>query len=214
MTGTETHAGNLKLVGGWLCLDFVNTVDWRTSNHPKEWLTSYSDLVSWSRHTSILDDNKSREFLQKAALHPTDAAAVLERAKTLREALFRIFSSVVDHSSPNVSDIDLLNEELARALSRMRLVPAVDGGSWVYIFEDVAFDLPLWFVVRSAADLLASDKLGRVSRCSAKECGWLFLDLSRNRSRRWCAMEDCGNRAKAKRHYQRKRIHANDYSSK
>jgi predicted RNA-binding Zn ribbon-like protein len=214
MTGTETHAGNLKLVGGWLCLDFVNTVDWRTSNHPKEWLISYSDLVSWSRHTSILDDNEGRELLRKAELHPTDAAAVLGRAITLREALFRIFSSVVDHSSPNVSDIDILNGELAKALGRMRLVPAVDGGSWVYVFEDVTFDLPLWFVVRSAADLLTSDKLNRIVRCSAEECGWLFLDLSRNRSRKWCDMRDCGNRAKAKRYYQRKRIHVNNYSSK
>ena len=205
MTETETHAGNLKLIGGWLCLDFVNTVDWRTSAHPHEWFTKYSDLVSWSQHTGILTYNETQDLLRKAELHPTDAKAVLERTIILRETLYRIFSAIAEHHLSKTSDIAALNMELSKAMAQMQLMPTADGHSWTYGFKDNALDRMLWSVVRSAADLLTSNKLHRISKCSAEECGWLFLDMSRNRSRRWCNMKDCGNRAKARRHYQRER---------
>jgi len=205
MTETETHACNLKLIGGWLCLDFVNTVDWRNSDHPQEWFTKYSDLVSWSRHTGILTYNEARDLLRKAELHPTDGKAVLERAIILRETLYRIFSAIADHHLSSTSDITALNMELSKAMTQMQLMPTADSYSWTYAFKDNALDRMLWSVVRSAADLLISKKLNRISKCSGEDCGWLFLDMSRNRSRRWCDMKDCGNRAKARRHYQRER---------
>jgi predicted RNA-binding Zn ribbon-like protein len=205
MTETETHAGNLKLIGGWLCLDFVNTVDWRNSDHPHEWLTKYSDLVSWSRHTGILTDNEARNLLRKGELGPADAKTVVEQAIILREALYRIFSAIANHHLPSPSDITTLNTELSKAMAQLRLVPMADSYSWIYAFKDNALDRMLWSIVRSAADLLTSNKLNRISQCSAEDCGWLFLDISRNRSRRWCDMKDCGNRAKARRHYQRER---------
>ena len=212
MIETETHAGNLKLIGGWLCLNFINTVDWRTSDHPREWLTKYADFVSWSRHASILADSEARSLLRKAELHPKEANAILERAIILRETLYRIFSAIIGHSLPSRSDIIALNTELSKARARMWLAPTADGRSWTYAFEDNALDRPLWSVAHSAADLLVSDKISRISRCSTQECGWLFLDLSRNRSRKWCDMEDCGNRAKARRHYRRKRAYVDSSS--
>ena len=208
MVKTETHAGNLKLIGGSLCLNFVNTVDWHDSKHPKEWLTKYSSLVSWSRHTGILTDDEVRDLLRKAGQRPRDAKAVLERAITLRETLYRVFSVITTQYLPSPSDIATLNKELSKAMAQMLLMPTTDSHSWTYVFKDNdALDRMLWSVARSAADLLTSDKLGRIRKCSAKDCGWLFLDMSRNRSRRWCDMKDCGNRAKAQRHYQRERIH-------
>jgi len=208
MAKTETHAGNLKLIGGWLCLDFVNTVDWRDSDHTKEWFTKYSDLVSWSRHTGILTGNETRALLRKAELRSTDAKAVLERAIILREVLYRIFSAIADHHQASSSDVGILNRELSKAMAQTRLMPTTGGYSWTYNLKDDALDQMLWRIARSAADLLTSDKLNRIRKCSAKDCNWLFLDMSRNRSRRWCDMKDCGNRAKAQRHYQRARTHA------
>jgi len=205
MTRKEMDAGNLKLVGGWLCLDFANTVDWHDSDHPREWLDSYSDLVSWSRHVGILDDSEARQLLQEANTRPKAAKAVLRRAIALREAVHQIFSAIVSKIPPNAVYFTTLNAELNGAMTRMRIVPAAGGYSWTYATEGDALDRMLWSVARSAADLLTSDKLNRIRKCSAKECGWLFLDMSRNRSRRWCDMKDCGNRAKARRHYQRKR---------
>ena len=205
MTETETHAGNLKLIGGWLCLDFVNTVDWRNSDHPHEWFTKYSDLVSWSRHAGILTGNEARDLLQKADMHPEDAKAVLDRAIILRETFYRVFSAISTHHSSSASDITILNMELSKAMAQMQLMPTADRSSWTFGFKDNALDRMLWPVVRSAADLLTSNKLSKINKCSEKDCGWLFLDMSRNRSRRWCDMKDCGNRAKARRHYQRER---------
>ncbi|MDH5703330.1 MAG: ABATE domain-containing protein [Aigarchaeota archaeon] len=206
MPQREMDAGITKLIGGWLCLDFANTVDWHGSDHPEEGLNSYSDLISWSRHVGILTDGEARQLLQEARLHPKTAKAVLERAITLREAVYQIFSAIASHISPNASDLTTLNTELHEAMTRMQIMPTDGGYSLIYAVEESVLDQMLWPISRSAADLLTSDKLERISKCSAKDCGWLFLDMSRNRSRRWCDMKDCGNRAKARRHYQRKRV--------
>lgn len=206
MIDTTTHAYNLKRVGGWLCLDFVNTVDWHNSEHPHEWLTKYSDLVSWSRNAGILTENEALNLLRRAELHSTDAKTVLERAIILREALYRTFSAIVNNQLSNPSDITTLNAELANAMTQTRLQQTVDSHKWSYAFKDKTLDPMLWSAVRSAADLLTSDKLDRIRRCSEEKCGWLFLDMSRNRSRKWCDMKDCGNRTKARRHYKREHM--------
>ena len=203
MSGTATHANDLKLISGWLCLDFINTVGCRNSKHPYEWLTKYSDLVSWSQHAGTLTENEAQDLLRKAELHTTDAKAVLERATILRETLHRVFSAIINHQLSNPSDITTFNVELSNAMAQTRLLQTADSHNWSYVFKDNALDRVLWSVVRSAADLLTSNKLDRIRRCSGENCGWLFLDMSRNRSRRWCDMKDCGNLAKARRHYKR-----------
>jgi len=198
-------AGDLKLIGGWMCLDFANTVDWPDGDRRHESLNSYSDLVSWSRHVGILTESEARQLVQEARRRPRAAKEVLRRAVTLREAVYRIFSAIASKISPNALDLTTLNAELNEAMTRVRIVPTDGGYSWAYATEGNALDRMLWPLARSASDLLTSDKLDRISKCSAEDCGWLFLDMSRNRSRRWCDMRDCGNRAKARRHYQRRR---------
>ena len=208
MASTETHANNFKLIGGWLCLDFVNTVDCRNTDHSHEWFNKYSDLVSWSRYAGILTESETSDLIRKAELRPADAKAVLEQAIILRETLYRIFSTIANPHLLRLADITTLNTELSKAMTQMRLMPTADSRSWSYAFKDNALDRILWSAVRSAADLLTSDKLDRICKCSEGNCGWLFLDMSRNRSRRWCDMKDCGNRAKARRHYQREHAKA------
>jgi len=202
---SEQHAGNLKLLGGRLCLDFANTVDWRTGEHPQEWLTSYADLVAWSEHAGIVTESEAHRLRDFAARHPTVASAVLEQAIALREAIYRIFSAIADERSPEATDVSTLNDALSEALPRLRVTPTVDGFTWQWATNEDSLDQMLWPVARSAAELLTAGKLSRVQMCAGDDCGWLFFDTSKNRSRRWCSMEDCGNRAKARRHYQRHR---------
>jgi predicted RNA-binding Zn ribbon-like protein len=205
MDEAGTNADTLKLLGGRLSLDFVNTADWHASDHPVEFLTSYSDLVVWSQHVGILTDHQAQRLLKKAARRPEDANAVLERAIALREAIYRIFSAISRGGPPQAADLATFNAELSGALAQSRIVSTAEGFAWDWAGAEDTLDQMLWPVVHDAAGLLTSEELDRVGQCAADRCGWLFLDTSRNRSRRWCSMEDCGNRAKARRYYERKR---------
>ncbi len=205
MGGNESGAAALSLVGGRLCLDFANTVGSHAGELPNEHLRGYRDLVAWSRHAGILTDADERRLLAAAEGRPDEAGVVLERAVSLREAIYRIFSAVAAGRVPAEADLETLNVALARALAHARIVSAAAGFAWAWRDEHGALDRMLWPVARSAADLLTVGELDRVRECANDPCGWLFLDLSRNRSRRWCDMQDCGNRIKARRHYQRRR---------
>lgn len=199
------NADTLKRLGGRLSLAFANTADWHASDHPVEFLTSYSDLVAWSQHVGILTDHQAQRLLKKAAHRPEDATAVLERAIVLREAIYRIFSAISHGRPPQAADLATFNAELSRALAQSQIVSTTEGFAWDWAGTEGALDGMLWPVVHDAAGLLISEELDRVGQCADDRCGWLFLDASRNRSRRWCSMEGCGNRAKVRRHYKRKR---------
>jgi predicted RNA-binding Zn ribbon-like protein len=205
MDDIEKHAGTLDLLGGRTSLEFANTVDWHASDQPIEYLTSYAALVAWGQHVGILDNRQAKQLLAEADRRPAETAAVHERAVVLREAIYRIFAAISAGLTAEEDDLTTLNAELARALACSRVVPAGEGYAWDWIEEEDALDRVLWPVVRDAAELLTSEDLDRVGQCADDRCGWLFLDTSRNRSRRWCSMEDCGNRAKARRHYRRSR---------
>ena len=205
MDGTDKSVCTLDLLGGRTSLDFANTVDWHASEQPVEYLTSYAALVAWGQHVGVLSDRQAEQLLDEAGRHPTEAEAILEQARVLREAIYRIFAAISAGRPAEEGDLAVLNAELPRALSQSRIIVSGDGYAWGWIGAEDALDRMLWPVVRDAVDLLTSGELVRVGQCADERCGWLFLDASRNRSRRWCSMEDCGNRAKARRHYQRSR---------
>lgn len=206
MVEEHTHEGEaLSLIGGNLCLDFTNTVNWRGVLDREEALTSYAALVAWGRRAGILTGDGAARLLSEAARRPADATAALERAIALRETIRRVVLAASEGRPPEAGDLDTLNGALAAALREARLVPAADGFAWGWRDDPAALDRVLWPVLRAAADLLTSGDLDRVRECAGDDCGWLFLDMSRNRSRRWCDMQSCGNRAKARRYYARKR---------
>ena len=202
---TGTHAGNLDLVGGRVCLDLVNTLDGRRNGHPHDYLNSYADLVSWSLHVGLVTEDVAQQLLDQAGRQPAEASRVFERVIVLRETIYRIFSAVAGGESPAAANLIGLNEELAEVLPQLQLVPVPDGFAWGWRGDRQALAWLLWPLARSAAELLTSAELKRVRECEGNNCGWLFVDTSRNRSRRWCDMKSCGNRAKARRHYKRKR---------
>jgi predicted RNA-binding Zn ribbon-like protein len=205
--GTETVNRIFELtLTGEVCLDLVNTLDWRASSAPGEQLGSYSDLVRWGRHTGALKEQEARGLASEATKHPKKASAVLQQALALRETLFRIFSAAAEGRQAEASDVEALNRSLSGALSRQRLQPEREGYRWEWRESgDVDLERVLWPVLRSAGELLTSEQLSLLRQCPGEGCAWLFLDTSRNRSRRWCSMEVCGNRSKARRHYQQTR---------
>ncbi len=194
-----------ELSGGAACLDFVNTVEGRPGASPRERLASYADLLDWARQAGLLGEGQARALASEARGHPRRAEAALARGRALREALFGVFSAAAGGRDPAAADLGTLNEALSRALARRRL--RVEGAcvAWAWDEGAPALDRPLWPVAVAAAELLVSPALERVRECAAGGCAWLFLDHSRNRSRRWCDMAVCGNRDKARRHRARRR---------
>ncbi len=192
------------LVGGRLCLDFCNTIRDR-HGHPEERLADYGQLAGWSWRAGVLNAEEAARLKRTARRSPTEALAVLERGIALREALHAIFLAVAAERRPRPGHLETLNYELGRAMARSQVVSADGAFVWVWTEGGRALDSMLWPIARSAADLLTSGELRAVRQCGGRACGWLFIDTSRNRTRRWCDMRICGNRAKARRHHQRLR---------
>ncbi len=205
MVENGTQAVTFDLSAGQLSLDFANTLDDRPSASPQEYLNSYDDLLAWSQQAQMVTDAEARQLREQAEKHPAEAAGVLQEAIVLREALFRIFMAVAQGASPEDEDLTMLNSALSEAMRHVRIVPQTGGFQWDWTTGPENLDRVLWPVVRSAADLLTSDELNETRVCASENCDWLFLDTSKNHSRRWCNMKTCGNRAKARRHYERKR---------
>ena len=205
MSDDRDTAYEFEYSGGELCLDFVNTVSDR-GTEPVERLTSYGELLRWARGAEVVDADGAERLAALAEDAPEVAEPVRRRAVELREALFELFAVAAAGGALPATPLEELNHVLPDTLSHLRLQPAEDGCAWVWSpGRDVEEELsaPLWRVVRSAARLLTSGELDRVRECDADTCRWLFFDRSRNRSRRWCDMQQCGNRAKARRHYRR-----------
>jgi predicted RNA-binding Zn ribbon-like protein len=192
--------------GGALCLDFANTFGNRPQGNG-ETLHTPRDLVHWGVAAGLLDSFDRRRSRRGPGGAPTGTADPFDRAIALRESLYRVFSARASGGSPDRSDLDVLNGHLARALKHLRLETDESGYRWDWNGSPEPVDRVLWSVARSAAELLTSEELDRIRECASDRCSWLFLDFSRSRRRRWCDMKTCGNRAKARRHYQRRKEH-------
>ena len=203
---TEEKDYSFELVGGRLCLDFVNTLNGsRDTGQTEEKLKSYDDLVSWSRQAGIITEREARVLLKEAGRNPKSAKETRERAIGLREAIYRIISAAAMERAPLKADLNIFNDSLSEAMARSQIIKTADGFSWDWSKDEESLDRLLWPVARSAAELLTSDEITRARVCTADDCTWVFMDTSKNRSRRWCDMKYCGNRAKSRRHYERKR---------
>jgi predicted RNA-binding Zn ribbon-like protein len=201
----ENPLAGLNLIGGRLSLEFVNTVDTHDTCIDEK-LTDYASLVWWALHVGILDEAAAVPLFARAEADSGAAAAVFTRAIELREAIYRLFAKAQSGGAADDADLAVFNRELSCALGWLRV--RAEEGAFAWGWEEPAeLDRVLWPVVRDAAELLVSGDLRRVGRCCGENCDWLYLDTSRNRSRRWCDMQSCGNRAKARRHYARSRAH-------
>ena len=212
LSSTGVH---FRYVGERVCLDFIDTVSGRLPNPRSgrrdyidrietERLADFGDLLSWARGADLLSKAELAELESEAGKAPASATRVLNRARLLREAMYRVFKAAIEEWSPEASDLDVLNRELATVRSQERLVRSGERFAWSWSGSQAAgLDRVLYPILRSAAELLTGDDLDRVAQCGGEDCHWLFLDTSRNRSRRWCDMAECGNRAKVRRFRER-----------
>jgi predicted RNA-binding Zn ribbon-like protein len=209
------NVAKFKQVGGNPCLDFVNTAGGWSSNPARkksrdyqdlflrDKLSGYVDLVAWSQVVHFVTDKEAKRLLQLAEKEPAAAEKVYRRALALRETIYRLFKSVIEGWQPEAADLEILNRELSIANKHEKLSYDRKGFGWQWNDREDALDLMLWQVAQAAAELLASSELSRLRQCTGEACGWMFLDISRNRSRQWCDMKDCGNLAKVRRFRER-----------
>jgi predicted RNA-binding Zn ribbon-like protein len=201
-----TRPDNLTLEGR-LAVDFVNTMDWRLLEAPHEFLNSYQDLISWARHAGALSTGEAGSLLREAARRPEKAEAALKKALTLREALYRVLAAVARGRRATQKDLEVVNVGARGALARLRLVAAGRNIKWEWRGRGDDPDRVTWVLAKAASEFLVDpENLSLLRECEGEGCGWLFLDTSRNKSRRWCTMQVCGNRFKARRHYEK--LHA------
>jgi predicted RNA-binding Zn ribbon-like protein len=193
-----------KLFGGELGLDFANTVEPRAAQPQRDNLPTYADLVRWARHAGALDDAQAERLLQAAAARPAAARTSLAAAVTLREAVYRVFTAIAHGATPADADLDRLRDAYAQAMGHARLRPGPDRLTWTW--DEEALDRAWWPVARSAVELATAGPLDRVKQCAGPSgCGFLFLDTTKNRVRRWCSMGECGSQVKASRQTARRR---------
>jgi predicted RNA-binding Zn ribbon-like protein len=183
---------------GHLALDFANAVSERHTTSPIDLLPSYAELLAFARQCELAPPAQLRRLERRAALDRSSAEAARAVAVQLRDALYRVFACVAEERPVDPGDLAVFNA----ALGRMRIGRDLD---WEWAAGPDALDSLLGPVVRSALDLLRSSERERVRICAAEDCVWLFLDTSKNRSRRWCDMKQCGNRDKVRRFYRRQR---------
>jgi predicted RNA-binding Zn ribbon-like protein len=184
-----------------LCLAYANTRYWRGTATPAEQLNGPDDLLRWAAAAERLPPRMIDLISTCWRERPDEAAIGFREATNLREAIFRGFAATAAGRPPSDEDLAALNAALADAplRKRMRL------GGWEIGMPDPSATALLAPTLWSAADLLVGRQLQRVRQCANPDCGWLFLDNSKSGNRRWCSMSACGNRAKAHRHYLRRK---------
>jgi predicted RNA-binding Zn ribbon-like protein len=188
----------LRIVADRPSLNFVNTVDPRIGDDALDCLRTYRDLALWGAQTGVVTRDKAARLIRVARQSAARAREAFHRACALREAMYRIFSGLARQKRPAASDIAVLRTAFHQAIGQAQLEQHGDSFHW-RLREDVDFIRDS--VALDAVTLLESDLLHRVRLCPGSgNCGWVFLDTSKNASRRWCSMAGCGNRAKARRH--------------
>ena len=189
-----------ELTGGRPCLDLANTLEARPTPRPRELLRTYADLLAWGEQAALLTPGQARRLRDRARRRGGEAEAARRRALSLREAVSSVFAAVAAGRAVPPRALLVLNAALPGALARLRIVGGRRAFAWGWSAE-TDFDRVLWPVIQSAGELLTSPARERLRECAAPDCGWLFLDASKNRSRRWCDMRVCGSRDKARRYH-------------
>jgi predicted RNA-binding Zn ribbon-like protein len=188
----------LPVLGGALCLDFVNTIDPRLEPPREDFLPTFEALIDWSVFVGTAGPAEAAALSADAGRDPGQAARVHGRATEFREALFELLRPPRRIGQPSAA-LAVVNQELRQALAEAELTPAASS---YRLGSRPSTDLSrvLWPIARSAAELLTSAEIDRVRECDGRGCGWLFRDTSKAGRRRWCSMAICGNRDKARRH--------------
>ena len=186
------------------CLALVNTLSGRPTGAAAERLVSFDALVEWAREAGIVRADEALGLATRGRRREAEAAAVVSRVRDLRELVHAVLVAAEAGRAPAASVLARLTEYFAGWYARGSLVAHAGTLQWVYAGGD-GLDRVLWELARAATRLVESQALGRVRPCAAADCGWWFVDDTKNHTRRWCDMKICGNREKLRRYRARQR---------
>jgi predicted RNA-binding Zn ribbon-like protein len=206
--GKASRAGSLALVAGGLALDFANTSSGRGGPRHREHLGSASDVATWAAHAGVIDVATRALIDQKLAEGDRGFSALLRDALSLRETVYRIACAVARREQPAEADLAQLSARCAASLAKASIEMLSEGARWRWPSSEPIPETILGPITLSAVGLLREGDPTRLKQCPGEHCGWVFFDMTKNKSRRWCEMSVCGNRAKAKAHYRRLKAEA------
>lgn len=198
---SETH----RLIAGSVCLDFANTLNGHGRATGHEYLHDFRDVALWSKHAGLVTPQEASLIVARIDQRPNAHRGLFRRTIRLREAIFRIFHAVAMGSEPPPEDLGLLNNAWRRGQQHACIVPSAGGFAVGWDDQPVLEQIPR-SLAACAVDLLTSADVRRIRACAGEACDWLFIDDSRNHLRRWCSMDECGNRAKMRRRRKRARL--------
>ncbi|MBS1802258.1 MAG: CGNR zinc finger domain-containing protein [Acidobacteria bacterium] len=194
----EVKSRIFELSGGHPALDLVNTLDWRfRDSGPEELLEDYADVVRFVEQTGLMNAMDARKLLRSAS--ENKAAKVLVSVRDLREAAAELLYAAVDGKSPSSSALKRLEEFFASAREQQKLRWDGEKLEWALPQASSFPSFPLWLLSLNTETLITSEQMPLLRECGNAECRWLFIDTSKNHTRRWCDMKICGNRMKARR---------------
>lgn len=196
---------SLALKGERLCLDFTNTKSGRGSSHELDHLRTFDDLIAWAEHALAFPRPRGDALRAIASEQAAEAHFVLQEAVALRETLYRLFAAIAERIPAPEQDVIALNRWIGQSYTNIKLMQSSDRFAFGWPEGSADLSSVLWPIVQSAADVLTQARLDRIKCCPGVNCGWLFLDITKNGKRRWCDMATCGNREKSRLHYRRGR---------
>jgi predicted RNA-binding Zn ribbon-like protein len=196
--GSETKGRVFELTGGHPALDLVNTLDWRCrESGPEEFLGTYGDVVRFTEQCGLINAADARRLMR--GVSENKGAKVVEAVRKLREAAADLFYAVVDGKNPSAEAVERLESCFAEAAQKQELRWNGDKLLWMLPSSTSLPTIPLWLLSLSTAAFMTSEQMHFLRECGNAECRWLFVDTSKNHTRRWCDMKICGNRMKARR---------------
>jgi predicted RNA-binding Zn ribbon-like protein len=204
----SSRAGSLPLLAGGLALDFANTASGRGGNRHLEHLRCGRDVVAWAQHAGLFEEEVAARLTRRIDAGDSGFASFLDDALSLREAVHRIAAAIAARQAPDQKDLSFLSSSCARTLAKATLEMGEEGARWRWPNAEPIAETVLGPIALSAIGLLRESDPKRIKQCPGEHCGWVFFDMTKNGSRRWCEMKVCGNRAKAKAHYRRQKYRA------
>lgn len=199
----NTTLENVEFLGGVACLDFTNSIEFRRDGQiVNDFLEDGEGVVRWLRRRELLSERAARDLLKGAGIPGEEFNRFFLKARSLRETIYTIFAAVARDSTVPASALGELNDWIRKAFSHREIRHASGTFEWQWEERKRTALTPLLYpLVESAASLLTANKQSAIRECMGDDCGWLFVDTSKNGRRCWCDMKDCGNKAKAHRFY-------------
>lgn len=196
--GTDPKGRVFDLSGGHPALDLVNTLDWRfRESGPEELLETYRDVLGFTEQTGLIGTAESRKLLR--TVPPSKALKVVAAVRELREDTAYVLYATIEGKTPSQSALKHLQQCFAAARRQQELDWDGEKMRWTLPQSNPRPALPFWLLSLSIAELMTSEQMHLLRECGNAECRWLFVDTSKNHTRRWCNMKICGNRMKARR---------------